>query len=63
MTTSPWIKTICAMAVLGAFLTGCGKKGPLERPGVTAVPATTAEEASVPAPAKERHFILDSLLE
>lgn len=60
--TGPWIKTICAMAVLGVVLTGCGKKGPLERPGVTVVPASATEEAS-PAPVRERRFILDGLLE
>ncbi|AKI03239.1 Prokaryotic lipoprotein-attachment site [Hoeflea sp. IMCC20628] len=62
MTTGPWIKTICAMSLLGIVLTGCGKKGPLERPGVTVVPANTADEAS-PAPVRERRFILDGLLE
>ncbi len=63
MTTGPWIKTICAMALLGVVLTGCGRKGPLERPGVSPVPATTVEEATDPAPAKERRFILDGLLD
>ncbi|KJS13170.1 MAG: hypothetical protein VR78_11550 [Hoeflea sp. BRH_c9] len=62
MTTGLRIKTICAMAVLGVVLTGCGKKGPLERPGVTVVPAGSTEEAS-PAPVRERRFILDGLLE
>ncbi len=62
MTTGPWIKTICTMALLGLVLTGCGKKGSLERPGVTVVPANAANEAS-PAPVKERRFVLDGLLE
>jgi predicted small lipoprotein YifL len=62
MTTGVWIKTICAVALLGAVLTGCGRRGDLERPGVTTAPATTAEETSAPA-VKERHFILDGLLE
>ncbi|MEM5470481.1 lipoprotein [Hoeflea sp. AS60] len=62
MTSGPWIKTICAVALLSAILTGCGRRGALERPGVTVAPAATAEEASTPA-AKERHFILDGLLE
>lgn len=62
MTTGPWIKTMCAMAVLGVVLTGCGRKGPLERPNVTATSVVTGEEASAPA-VKERRFILDGLLE
>ena len=63
MTTGPWIKTICAMAVLGVVLAGCGKKGPLERPGVAAVPANGTQEAQPAAPAEDRSFILDGLLE
>ena len=63
MTIGPWIKTMCAMAVLGVVLTGCGRKGPLERPGVTPVPRTAnAEETTAPA-TPERRFILDGLLE
>ena len=63
MTTGPWIKTMCAMAVLGVVLTGCGRKGPLERPGVTPAPTPAgAEEATAPA-TPERRFILDGLLE
>ncbi|MDF1608046.1 lipoprotein [Hoeflea sp. YIM 152468] len=63
MTTGPWIKTICAMALLGVVLTGCGRKGPLERPGVTPMPAAPgAEEPNEPV-APERRFILDGLLE
>jgi len=61
MTTGPWIKTMCAMAVLGVVLTGCGRKGTLERPGATPVPAS-AEETPAPA-TPERSFILDGLLE
>ncbi|WP_417436527.1 LPS translocon maturation chaperone LptM [Hoeflea sp.] len=65
MTTGVWIKSICAVALLSAVLTGCGRRGELERPNVTPVPAgssATAEE--MPAPAvRERHFILDGLLE
>lgn len=62
MTTGPWIKTMCAMAVLGVVLTGCGRKGTLERPGVTAVPATADAETAAPS-TPERSFILDGLLE
>ena len=62
MTTRSWIKTLCAVTLLSAILTGCGRKGDLERPGVTAAPVATAEEASSP-PVKERQFILDGLLE
>lgn len=62
MTTGVWIKTICAVALLGAVLTGCGRRGDLERPGVTAATAAPAEEASTPV-VRERPFILDGLLE
>jgi len=62
MTIGPWIKTIGAIALLGAVLTGCGRKGPLERPNVSTAPATSIEEASPPA-VKERRFILDGLLD
>jgi predicted small lipoprotein YifL len=63
MTTGPWIKTICAVALMSAVLTGCGRKGPLERPAVTPVPAAaSAEELQAPA-TPERRFILDSLLD
>ena len=63
MTTGPWIKTTCAVALLGAVLTGCGRKGDLERPTVSPTPAGTAQEAAPAAPVKERSFILDGLLE
>ncbi len=63
MTTGPWIKTLCALALSVAVLSGCGRKGPLERPGVSAVPATTTEEATDPAPVNDRRFVLDGLLE
>ncbi|MEP3439337.1 MAG: lipoprotein [Hoeflea sp.] len=63
MTTGPWIKIICAVALSGAVLSGCGRKGPLERPGVAVVPANAADAATDPAPAKERRFVLDGLLE
>ena len=62
MTTGVWIKTICAVALLGAVLTGCGRRGDLERPNVTPVPETAAGEAAAPA-VMERPFILDGLLE
>lgn len=66
MTTGPWIKILCAMALSVAVLSGCGRKGPLDRPGVSAAPATATEAtdpAQVPAPVNERRFILDGLLE
>ena len=63
MTTGPWIKMICAMAVLGLVLTGCGRKGDLERPGVSVTPRNAAETPTDPAPVKERSFILDGLLD
>ena len=62
MTTGPWIKTMCAMAVLGVVLAGCGRKGTLERPGVTPVPETASAETAAPS-TPERRFILDGLLE
>ncbi|MBU2487647.1 MAG: hypothetical protein KKG78_21440 [Alphaproteobacteria bacterium] len=62
MTTGVWIKTICAVALLGAVLTGCGRRGDLERPGVTPVPEAAAGEAAAPATG-ERPFILDGLLD
>ena len=62
MTTGVWIKTICAVALLGTVLTGCGRRGVLERPNVTPVPETAAGEAAAPQ-VRERPFILDGLLE
>ena len=58
MTTGVWIKTICAVALLAAVLTGCGRRGDLERPGVTPAPhtdctcpaASDADEADAPQP-------------
>jgi len=49
--------------MLGAVLTGCGRKGDLERPNIAPAPAGTAQEAAPAAPIKERSFILDGLLE
>lgn len=62
MTTGLWIKTICAVVLMSAVLTGCGRKGPLERPNVATAPASSAEETPAPA-VPERRFILDSLLD
>jgi len=62
MTTGPWIKTICAVVLMSAVLTGCGRKGPLERPSATTAPAASAEEAPAPT-VPERRFILDGLLD
>ncbi|MBU4528653.1 MAG: lipoprotein [Hoeflea sp.] len=63
MTTGPWIKILCAMTLSVAVLSGCGRKGPLERPGVSVVPAAATEEATDPAPVNDRRFVLDGLLE
>ena len=62
MTTRVWIKTICAVALIGTVLTGCGRRGELERPSATPVPQASAGEAQAPA-AQERPFILDGLLD
>ncbi|WP_322988744.1 lipoprotein [Hoeflea sp.] len=45
MTTRLLIKSICVTATLVTLLSACGRKGPLETPGVTATPATVASEA------------------
>ena len=63
MTTGPWIKTLCALALSVAVLSGCGRKGPLDRPGVSVAPASATDEATGPAPVKDRRFVLDGLLE
>mgnify|MGYP003634272292 CR=1 FL=1 len=63
MTTGPWIKIICVLTVSGAVLTGCGRKGPLDRPGVTVAPTAADGETAQPAPTGQRRFILDGLLE
>jgi len=63
MTTGPWIKTLCALALSVAVLSGCGRKGPLDRPGVSVAPASATEDATDPAPVKDRRFVLDGLLE
>lgn len=62
MTTGLWIKTICAVVLMSAVLTGCGRKGPLERPSAATAPTAATEEAPAPA-VPERRFILDGLLE
>jgi len=62
MTTGVWIKTICAVTLLAAVLTGCGRRGDLERPGVTPAPAAAAGETAAPA-TRDRPFILDGLLD
>ncbi|OCW58281.1 LPS translocon maturation chaperone LptM [Hoeflea olei] len=68
MTTGPWIKLICVMALAGAVVAGCGRKGALERPGASPAPAAAAtstgeDDAPATPPAPERRFILDSLLD
>ena len=62
MTIGPWIKPICALALLGVVLTGCARKGDLETPGQATVTTGSGEETSAPA-TRERPFILDGLLE
>ena len=62
MTTGPLVKTFGAMAALLVVLTACGRKGPLETPGVTATPVTATEAPARPV-VKEKRFILDGLLE
>lgn len=62
MTISPWLKTICTIAVLAAALSGCGRKGGLERPGaITTNPPAQGTETTPPK--EDRRFILDGLLE
>jgi predicted small lipoprotein YifL len=38
MTSGALIKSFCVAAALVVGLSGCGRKGDLERPGVSAVP-------------------------
>ncbi|WP_299870510.1 lipoprotein [uncultured Hoeflea sp.] len=62
MKTSAVIKSVCIIAALVAILSGCGRKGDLERPSVTAAPVADAAEAEAPQTG-ERRFILDGLLD
>lgn len=62
MKTSVVIKSVCVAAALVAILSGCGRKGDLERPGVTAAPIADTTEAEAPKTG-ERSFILDGLLD
>lgn len=62
MKTSAVIKSVCITAALVAILSGCGRKGDLERPGVTAAPVTDTAEAEAPKTG-ERRFILEGLLD
>jgi predicted small lipoprotein YifL len=62
MTTGMLIKSTCVAAALVVALAGCGRKGPLERPGASVAPVTDAAETQTPA-VEERRFILDGLLD
>lgn len=62
MTTRTLIKSVCLAAALAMAVSGCGRKGALERPGVSAAPVDDAAETQAPA-IKERPFILDGLLD
>ncbi|PWV98083.1 putative small lipoprotein YifL [Hoeflea marina] len=62
MTISPWVKTICTIAVLTVALSGCGRKGGLERPGAT-MTNPPAQGTETTPPVEDRRFILDGLLE
>lgn len=60
------VRTIVAMLVvagLGAtVLSGCGRKGPLDVPGVVdknGKPVSTTKQP----PVKDRHFLLDPLIQ
>lgn len=62
MTTGALIKSLCVAAALVAGLSGCGRKGELDRPGVSAAPVTDPAETQT-APVEDRRFILDGLLD
>ncbi len=62
MTSGALIKSFCVAAALVVGLSGCGRKGDLERPGVSSSPVTDPAETQA-APVKERSFILDGLLD
>ncbi|WP_425493998.1 LPS translocon maturation chaperone LptM [Hoeflea alexandrii] len=60
MTTGSWIKTICAVTLLSAVLTGCGRKGDLERPSVTAAPLRPRLKRH--RPRQSRNGVLSSMV-
>lgn len=62
MTTGALIKSTCVAAALVVGLSGCGRKGELERPGVSATPVTDPAETRE-TPVEDRPFILDGLLD
>ncbi|HET7412809.1 MAG TPA: lipoprotein [Pararhizobium sp.] len=59
-------RTIVAMLVLAiagtAVLTGCGRKGPLDVPGVVDANGKPVSTTKQP-PVKDRHFVLDPLIQ
>jgi predicted small lipoprotein YifL len=62
MTSGALIKSFCVAAALVVGLSGCGRKGELERPGVSASPVTDPGQRLAPA-VRDRRFILDGLLD
>lgn len=62
MTTGALMKSFCVAAALVVGLSGCGRKGELERPGVSASPVTDPAETRA-EPVEDRRFILDGLLD
>lgn len=62
MKSSAVIKSVCVAAALATILSGCGRKGDLERPSATVTPVDGTAEAQ-PAQPAERRFILDGLLD
>jgi predicted small lipoprotein YifL len=60
------VKNITVLLILALFgttvLSGCGRKGPLDVPGVVDAkgkPVSTTEQP----PVKDRHFVLDPLIQ
>lgn len=67
-------RTLLLVLVAATALSACGRKGPLDRPGVEAAPApeedtitgglsTTDEGTDAPPQAPQRRFILDPLID
>ena len=55
------LQTILILGLAATTLTACGRRGPLEAPSASANPAT-AEKAEA-APAEDKPFILDGLIQ
>ena len=54
---------ILALSAAGIVLSGCGRKGDLDRPGATNINRKAAPgEMEQKAPAQDRPFLLDPLL-